>query len=80
MTIEQVKQFYNAKPFQPFQMHMADGRHVKVASREFLAAAPSGRTVVVYDPDDSFHVIDLLLVTGLKVSAQTNGGGKRRHA
>lgn len=77
MTIEQVKQVYNAEPFQPFQMHMADGRHVSVASREFLAAAPSGRTVIVYEPDDSFHVIDLLLVTDLKVSARANGGKRR---
>lgn len=78
MTIEQVKQVYNAEPFQPFQMNIADGRHVSVASREFLAAAPSGRTVIVYEPDDSFHMIDLLLVTDLKVSARANGGGKRR--
>lgn len=78
MTIDQVKQVYNAEPFQPFQMHMAGGRHVSVASREFLAAAPSGRTVIVYEPDDSFHVIDLLLVTDLELMARKNGGGKRR--
>ena len=34
---------------------------------EFLSQSPSGRTIIVHHPDDSFSVIDLLLVTELKV-------------
>jgi hypothetical protein len=30
MTIEQVRNLYNAQPFQPFVIHLADGRHVPV--------------------------------------------------
>jgi hypothetical protein len=45
-----------------------------VNHRDFLASSPSGRTIIVYQPDDSFNVIDLLLVTDLEVS---NGKSRR---
>lgn len=67
MTIDQVRNLYEAQPFQPFTIHLADGREIPVQHREFMASAPSGRTVIVYERDDSFHIIDLLLVTDLEV-------------
>jgi hypothetical protein len=69
MTIEQLRNVYNAQPFQPFLMHLADGRNIPVRHREFLMPSPSGRTVIVYQPDDSFNIIDLLLVTDLEVTS-----------
>jgi hypothetical protein len=65
MTIQQLRHVHDAQPFQPFVIHLADGRQVPVHHREFLAASPSGRTVIVYQPDDSFNIIDLLLVSDL---------------
>jgi hypothetical protein len=67
MTIEQLRNLYNAQPFQPFLIHLADGRSISVRHRDFIMPAPSGRTVNVYQPDDSFNVIDLLRVTDLEV-------------
>lgn len=67
MTIEQLKQVYKAEPFRPFLIHTADGRMITVKHREFLATSPSGRTIIVYQPDESFEIIDLLLVTSLEV-------------
>ncbi len=72
MTIEQLKNLYNAAPFRPFVVHLADGRKIPVKHREFMATAPSGRTIVVYEPDDSFNIIDLLLVTSLEVKNDTD--------
>jgi hypothetical protein len=76
MTIEKVRDLYDAEPFRPFILHLADGRKIPVVHREFMASAPSGRTVVVYQPDDSFNSIDLLLVTDLEV--KTNGRHSRK--
>ena len=42
MTIEQLRKFYDAQPFKPFVMHLADGRAIPVMHREFMASAPSG--------------------------------------
>ncbi len=67
MTIEQLRNLYQAQPFQPFVLHLADGRQIPVQHREFLAPSPSGRIVIVYQPDDSFNIVDLLLVTALEV-------------
>jgi hypothetical protein len=67
MTIEQLRRLYEAEPFRPFLIHLADGRMITVRHREFLATSPSGRTIIVYQPDDSFNIIDLLLVTSLEV-------------
>ena len=68
MTVEQLRNLYTARPFLPFLIHMADGRHLAVQHSEFLAFSPSGRTIVVYLPDESFHVVDLLLETDLEVN------------
>ena len=67
MTIEQVRQVYNAAPFRPFIIHLADGRQIPVKHREFMALSPSGRTIVVYQADDTSNIIDLLLVTDLEI-------------
>jgi hypothetical protein len=78
MTIEKIRDLYHAQPFQPFIIHLADGRGIPVHHRDFMATAPSGRTVIVYQPDDSHNIIDLLLVTDLEVQAHTNGSRKGR--
>jgi hypothetical protein len=76
MTIDQLRTAYEAVPFQSFVMHLADGREIPVHHREFMATSPSGRTVIVYQPDESWSVVDLLLVTELEFKALRNGGKK----
>ena len=78
MTIDKLRDAYNAQPFRPFVIHLADGRHIPVQHREFIMAVPSGRTVVVCQPDDTLNIIDLLLVTDLELKPFKNGSGKRR--
>ena len=80
MTIEQLRNFYNAQPFQPSVMHLADGRTIPVHHPEFMAAASSGRTIIVYQPDDTLNVVDLLLVTDLEIKPGADGPGRRRNA
>ncbi|MEX0713811.1 MAG: hypothetical protein WD278_15840 [Pirellulales bacterium] len=73
MAIEQLRRFYEAAPFRPFVIHLADGRSVPVENREFIMAARSGRTVSVYQADDALSVIDLLLVAELELKPARNG-------
>ena len=77
MTIERIRELYDVEPFRPFILHLADGREIPVVHREFLASAPSGRTVIVFQPDDSFNIVDLLLVTDLEVK-RTNGSKSKK--
>ena len=78
MTLERFVETLNYQPFRPFTIHLADGTSVPVVSREFVASSPSGRTVVVFDPNDRMNIIDLLLVTKLEVESATNGGRGRK--
>jgi len=78
MTVEQLRNARSAQPFRPFALHLADGREVPVSSREFIMAVPSGRTVVVCQPDDTSNIIDLPLVTDLEMRPSANGS-RRRH-
>jgi hypothetical protein len=72
MTVEQLRHVYNARPFRPFIIHLADGRQVPARHREFLAAAPSGRTITVYQPDDTPSLLDIAQVTDLEVKSSTD--------
>ena len=84
MTIEQLRRVINTQPFEPFVIDMADGREVSVQHPELIAISPQGRTCVVWEDDaEAFGVIDLLLVTQLKVrpngkQKNKDGGGKKR--
>ena len=78
MTIERIRELYNAQPFRPFIIHLADGRAIPVHHREFMMSVPSGRTIFVAQPDDSVNIIDLLLVTDLELAPHENGAGRRK--
>jgi hypothetical protein len=80
VTIEKIRDLYEAKPFRPFVIHLADGREVPVHHREFILAVPSGRTLVVCQPDDTLNIIDLLLVTDVELRPLQNGPHRRRRA
>ncbi len=69
MTVEQLRNLLNAKPFRPFLIYLVDGREVEVLHQEFAIIAPQGRTAIVYRPDESFEIVDIMLVTNLEVSA-----------
>jgi hypothetical protein len=77
MTIDRLREAYNAEPFRPFVIHLADGREVTVHHREFVSLSPSGRTIVVFQPDDSMNIIDLLLVTDLEMKKTGRRPGRR---
>jgi hypothetical protein len=75
MTVDRFREFHRATPFQPFEMHLADGRTIPVDHPELVAIYPSGRTVAIV-VDDILEVIDLLLVASLK--HRSNGRARRR--
>ena len=66
MTTQQLRTMHQARPFQPFDIHLADGRSIPVDHPELLAMTPGGRTIGVAVHEDAIEVIDLLLVTSLK--------------
>jgi hypothetical protein len=73
MTVEQLKTVIEAQRFRPFTIRMGDGRQFHVPHRDFVSRSPTGRTVIVYGEDDSFSILDLLLMTKLQVHPRSPG-------
>ena len=67
MTTDQFRNTLHQQPFRPFTIHMADGRAFQVTHPDFVAQSPSGRTVIVFQTDESYSMLDLLLVSELEV-------------
>jgi hypothetical protein len=80
MTIERLRSLCDSEPLRPFIIHLADGRQLPVRHREFIASAPSGRTVTVYQPDDTMNIVDLLVVTDLEIEAGPNATRKEKQS
>jgi hypothetical protein len=75
MKIDDVCKLLRAQPFRPFLIHFADGGRIQVKHEDFVALAPTGREMIVYQPDGDYQVVDVMLVTRLQVSGK-NGAHK----
>ena len=75
MKIADVRKLLHTQPFRPFIMHFADGGRVAVKHEDFIAVAPIGREMIVYQPDGDYQVVDVMLVTRLQVL--TRNGTKK---
>jgi hypothetical protein len=74
MTAEQLRALREVHPFRPFTIDLAGGRSLKIPHRDFISQSPGGRTVIVYHSDESFSIVDLLLVTELETQAAADSG------
>jgi hypothetical protein len=54
-----------ARPFRPFLVRLADGRHFEVTHPENAACSPNGRDMVVYDARGDMHLLEMLTVVEL---------------
>jgi hypothetical protein len=79
MTTAQVKKLLEARPFQPFTIHLANGSKLHLPHPKFMWIHPGGRTIHVAESDDENDgaaIIDLLLVT--KLSTRVGNGTRRK--
>ena len=67
MTGEKVRELWRATPFQPFTMHLGDGRSFHVPHPEFFGMTRGGRLAVVMHGDEGMDIVDLLLVTSIEL-------------
>lgn len=67
MTLKQIRNACTEQPFEPFVIHLADGRHLAVRHPEFVAFSDRSRIIIVTDPDGSVDYVDPQLVTSLRI-------------
>jgi hypothetical protein len=68
MKIDEVRGLLHAAPFRPFIVHIADGGSLAVAHEDFVAIAPTGREMIVYQRNGSHQIVDTMLVTRLELT------------
>jgi hypothetical protein len=68
MSIDEFRATLHQSPFRPFTIRMVDGRTFAVTHRDFVAISQSGRTVIVFQRDESYSVLDMRLMSELDVS------------
>ena len=66
MTGGDIRRLYEAAPFQPFRIHMANGKSADIPHLEFMHLFRSGRRLVIEHPDDTAEIIDVSLVTSIE--------------
>ena len=77
MKDDEIRNLLRARPFVPFTVHLPEGRSVKVTHPDFALLSPTGRTLLAYDTDESFNMIDVMLIASVEVgppSAQPSAG------
>lgn len=73
MDIAGVREALNRNPFEPFIIRLADGRALPVPHRDFVALTP--RRVIVGAEDDSWSVVEPLLIVSLDSMPSKPKGG-----
>jgi hypothetical protein len=80
MDLQGIREALQRQPFEPFSMRLADGRSVLVTHPE--AVAVGRRRVIVVRPDDSWLVLEPLLIVSLDYNGSARGRnrphGRRR--
>jgi hypothetical protein len=69
MTGEQLKQHLQTSPFRPFRIVSADGHEIEVVHQDYVSLGPKGRTAVVWQRNEAFNVVDIMLITRLEFAA-----------
>lgn len=71
MNNEEIKRYQLARPFAPFDIHLADGRVVHVPHPEFVYVPPiNQRTVIVTDRKGIPETLNVLVIVSVKPSAE----------
>lgn len=77
MTGEGFKKVLEAAPFRPFRIRYGSGREIPVRHPELVNLSPGGRTAIIWRPDEldeSFEILDVLLIETLEPFEGPSGG------
>ena len=68
MHRDQLRELLRSQQFRPFTIHLPEERPVHVFHHDFAVMSPDGRTLLAFGPDNSFNMIDTMLIASIEVS------------
>ena len=77
MTATELKDYWHASPFIPFNIVLPSGKKIPVPHPDFLTVSPSGRIAQVWKKGDQRVSIGVFLITAIE-TARNGSRSKRR--
>lgn len=65
MKLKTLRQVRDMTPFQPFEVHLSDGRAIPVITADHLFFLPDSDEFILVSPDGSLHILDLSQITSI---------------
>lgn len=76
MDLQGIREALRRQPFEPFSISLADGRSLAVPHPEMVAVGK--RRIIVVEADDSWSVVEPLLIVSLDYNGKDHPRKKRR--
>jgi hypothetical protein len=76
MDLHGIREALRRQPFEPFSIRLADGRSLPVPHPEMVAVGK--RRIIVVKPDDSWSVVEPLMVVSLDYNGKQHPRKNRR--
>ncbi len=68
MTRQVLRKALERKPFRRFSVRLTDGELVRIKSDHSAAVHPKGETMVIFEDDGSYRIVDIALITKLQAA------------
>jgi len=68
MTRKVIQKAMVQKPFRGFAVRLADGELVEIKGEHTAAVHPKGKTMIIFDEDGGYRIIDIGLITELQAA------------
>ena len=68
MTRQVIQKAMAQKPFRQFSVRLTDGELVKIKGEHTAAVHPKGKTMIIFEEDGGYRIIDLALITELQTA------------
>jgi hypothetical protein len=68
MTRQVLRKAMERRPFRRFSVRLTDGEFVPIKSDHSAAVHPKGETMVIFEEDGSYRIIDIALITELQTA------------
>lgn len=78
MTATELRKFWHAAPFEPFNVVLAGSEKLHVPHPDFLSVSPSGRIAYVWKKGDDRTAVDLMLITAVETTRNGASAQRRR--
>ena len=76
MTVKQVREHLETRPFRPITVRTVSGRRHLIPHPDYLFIPPVGDSVLAVESDGTIHHIDVDQIEAVEVTAQRQKRGK----